>query len=156
MLITKSIYQYKNSSHTVSCTLGNHIPSRTKHAAGASRILIIVRYVLQQEGELRGVALHGAGIRNGSASGCLPKALKNLTFQRPPKVAFLLPAVLFGGLLPRPGRTVAKSRWEASLLSLQPLQLVVLHPNEQSLGSLTTLLLKAFGSMTSCHAHGAL
>lgn len=128
-LITKSIYQYENNGHTAPCTLGMHIPSRTKHAAGASRILIIVRYVLQQEGEPQGVALHGAGIRNGSASGCLPKALENLTSQRLLKDAFLLPVVLFGGLLPRAGCTVAKCRWEVSLLALQPLQLVLRLPD---------------------------
>lgn len=69
-----------------------------------------------------------AGIRNGSASGCLPKALENLTLQRLPKDASLLPAVCFGRLLPRPGCTVAKCRWEVSLLTLQALQLVLLLP----------------------------
>lgn len=128
-LVTKSIYQYKNNGHTVPCTLDNHIPSRTKHAAGASRILIIVRYVLQREGEPRGIALHGAGIRNRSASGCLPKALENSTFQRPSRGHFLLPAALFGGLLPKLGRTVAKCTWEVSPLTLQPSQLVLLLPD---------------------------
>lgn len=58
------------------------MPLRTKHAAGASRSLLIVRYELQQEGELRGVVLHKAGIRDGSAPGCLPNPSENLIFSR--------------------------------------------------------------------------
>lgn len=85
--------------------------------------------MLQREGEPRGIALHGAGIRNRSASGCLPKALENSTFQRPSRGHFLLPAALFGGLLPKPGRTVVKCTWEVSLLTLQPSQLVLLLPD---------------------------
>lgn len=88
MLITKYISQYKNNCHTTPCSLGNRILPRTKHAAGASRLLIIVRYVLQQEGGLQGVVLHGAGIRNGSAPGCLPNPSENLTFPGAAKGCF--------------------------------------------------------------------
>lgn len=99
VLITKFIYHHKNKCHTIPCSLGNRIPSRTKHTVGASGLLIIVRHVLQREGEPRGAVLQGAGIRNGSAPGCRPNALENLTSRGPPKAAFLLPAVLFGRLL---------------------------------------------------------
>lgn len=122
MLIAKYISQYKNNSHTTPCSLGNCIPPRTKHAAGASGLLIIVRYVLQQEGGLQGVVLHGAGIRNGSAPGCLPNASENLTFPGAAKGCFS-PA---GST---PARTSACRR-EVFLLALQPLQPLPLHPDE--------------------------
>lgn len=130
VLITKFIYHHKNNCHTIPCSLGNRIPSRTKHTVGASGLLIIVRYVLQREGEPRGAVLHGAGIRNGSAPGCRPNALENLTSRGPPKAAFLLPAVLSGGLLLGLGCTEWNAGGRYSLLALQPPQLALLPTDE--------------------------
>lgn len=154
VLVTKSIYQCKNNCHAVPCSLGNRTPSRTKHAVGASGLLIIVRYVLQREGEPRGVVLHRAGIRNGSAPGCLPNALENLTCRGPPKDAFLLSAILFGGLLPRPGCTETNAGGKYSCLPSSLCNWYCCLLVKESLGSLTTLQIKA--SASSCHAHGAL
>lgn len=63
--------------------------TQNKAFCGASQLLLIVRYELQKEGELRGVVLHKAGIRDGSAPGCLPNPSENLIFPGATKDAFL-------------------------------------------------------------------